>query len=158
VRRAWLEQGPAAAAAAGARLAALFGRDRLHVEIQRHRIAGEERWNRFLVDWARAMGLPLLATNGVLHATPADACVVDVFTCLRHHTTLDAAGRRLAPNRERHLRDESSMRELFADLPEVVDNSGRLAGTLEFTLSNLGYRFRSTPCRRASRRTPSSGR
>jgi error-prone DNA polymerase len=145
VRRAWLEQGPAAAAAAGARLAALFGRDRLHVEIQRHRIAGEERWNRFLVDWARAMGLPLLATNGVLHATPADACVVDVFTCLRHHTTLDAAGRRLAPNRERHLRDESSMRELFADLPEVVDNSGRLAGTLEFTLSNLGYRFPEHP-------------
>ena len=50
VRRAWLERGPAAAAEAGARLAGIFGRDRLHVEIQRHLVPGEERWNRFLVD------------------------------------------------------------------------------------------------------------
>ena len=58
MRRAWLERGPAAAAAAGSRLSAAFGPDRLCVEIQRHRIPGEERCNAFLVDWARAMGLP----------------------------------------------------------------------------------------------------
>jgi len=145
VRRAWLERGPAAAAEAGARLAAIFGRGRLHVEIQRHHVAGEERWNRFLVDWARAAGLPLLATNGVLHATPEGRAVVDVFTCLRHHTTLDAAGRRLAPNAERHLKDGRAMGALFADLPGAVENAGRLAEGLEFTLANLGYRFPDHP-------------
>jgi len=145
VRRAWLERGPAAAAEAGARLAGIFGRDRLHVEIQRHRLAGEERWNRFLVDWARAGRLPLLATNGVLHATPECCSVVDVFTCLRHGTTLDAAGRRLAPNRERHLRGQGEMEELFRDLPEAVANTGELAQRLEFTLANLGYRFPDHP-------------
>jgi error-prone DNA polymerase len=145
VRRAWLERGPAAAQEAGARLAGIFGGDRLHVEIQRHRIAGEERWNRFLVDWAGAARLPLLATNGVLHATPEAACVVDVFTCLRHHTTLDAAGRLLAPNRERHLKEPRAMEDLFRDLPEAVANTGRLAERLEFTLANLGYRFPDHP-------------
>jgi error-prone DNA polymerase len=145
VRRAWLERGPAAAQEAGARLAAIFGPDRLYAEIQRQRVAGEERWNRFLVDWAGATGLPLLATNGVLHATPEAACVADVFTCLRHHVTLDEAGRRLAPNRERHLKGPGEMEALFRDLPEAVANTERLAGRLEFTLANLGYRFPDHP-------------
>jgi len=145
VRRAWVERGPAAAAEAGARLAGIFGRERLHVEIQRHRTAGEERWNGFLVDWARAGRLPLLATNGVLHATPEGCGVLDVFTCLRHHTTLDAAGRRLAPNRERHLKDQRAMEDLFRDLPEAVANTWELSQRLEFTLANLGYRFPDHP-------------
>jgi error-prone DNA polymerase len=145
VRRAWLEHGPAAAAEAAARMEAIFGPDRLYVEIQRHRVPGEERWNTFLVDWARARRLPLLATNGVLHAVPEASCVVDVFTCLRHHTTLDAAGRRLAFNRERHLKTHAEMAALFADLPDAVENAARLAGRLEFTLANLGYRFPDHP-------------
>ena len=145
VRRAWSVEGAAAAAAAGSRLMGIFGKERLHVEIQRHLLAGEERWNAFLVDWARAEGLPLLATNGVLQAAPEASNVVDVFTCLRHHVTLDAAGRRLSANRERHLKGEREMRELFRDLPEAVDNTERLAGTLGFTLANLGYRFPDHP-------------
>ena len=145
VRRAWTERGPDAAAEAASRLLRVFGSGGLYAEVQRHRVPGEERWNAFLVDWARAGGVPLLATNGVLHATPGDAGVVDVFTCLRHHVTLDGAGRRLARNRERHMKGAREMAELFADLPEAVANTGRLADRLGFTLSNLGYRFPDHP-------------
>ena len=141
VRRAWREHGAAAAAAAGARLAAIFGPDQLYVEIQRHLVAGEEAENEFLVDWARASGRPLLATNGVLHATAAARGVADVFTCLRERTTLDAAGRRLTRNRERHLKPAAAMAALFADLPEAVANTETLAARIEFTLADLGYRF-----------------
>ena len=42
-----------------------------------------------------SQGLPLLATGGVNYAIPQHRIVADVFTCLRLHTTLDAAGRRL---------------------------------------------------------------
>jgi error-prone DNA polymerase len=145
VRRAWAARGPAAAAAAGERLAGIFGREGVYVEIQRHRVPGEERWNRFLIDWSASAGLPLLATNGVLHATPESCGVLDVFTCLRHHVTLDTAGRRLAPNRERHLKGPAGMQELFPDLPEALLNTERLAGRLDFTLANLGYRFPDHP-------------
>ena len=141
VRRQWRERGSGAAAAAGGRLAALFGPGRLYVELQRHLIPGEDAENEFLVDWARASRLPLLATSGAVQASPADAGVLDVFTCLRHRTTLDAAGRRLARNRERHLRDGRAMEALFADLPEAVENAGLLAERLQFTLADFGYRF-----------------
>ena len=96
VRRAWRTGGAAAAAAAGERLRRAFGPDRLYAELQRHLVAGEEEENDFITDWARAVGLPLLATNGVLQATPAGRVVADVFACLREHTTLDAAGRQPA--------------------------------------------------------------
>jgi len=141
LRRAWRERGGDAAAAAGERLLGLFGPDRLYVELQRHLLPGEEAENRFLVAWARARDLPLLATNGVLHAGPSGRRVADVFTCLRHHTTLDAAGRRLAANGERHLKGARAMAALFADLPEAVANTGRLAERLRFTLGDLGYHF-----------------
>ena len=141
VRRAWRTAGTEAAAAAGEQLLRAFGPDRLYAEVQRHLVPGEEDENSFLVDWARARRLPLLATNGVLHATPGERNVADVFTCLREHTTLDGAGRKLACNSERHLKDPAAMAALFADLPEAVANTARLAGRLEFTLADLGYRF-----------------
>ncbi|HND62375.1 MAG TPA: error-prone DNA polymerase [Opitutaceae bacterium] len=145
LRRAWRERGPGAAAEAGDRLREIFGADGLRAELQRHLRPGEEDENEFVVDWARARGVPLLATNGVRHATPAAAAVLDVFTCLRHHTTLDQAGRRLAANREAHVKDAAAMTALFPDLPEAVAESARVAARLEFTLADLGYRFPDYP-------------
>lgn len=138
---AWRNQGHDAAAIIGDRLYRIFGDNRLFAEIQRHQLTSEEDGNEFLIAWARAKRLPLLATNGVIQATPQDRRVVDVFTCLREHTTLDAAGRRLAQNAEGHLKDAKTMAAVFADLPEAITNTERLADRLEFTLANLGYRF-----------------
>jgi error-prone DNA polymerase len=56
------------------------------------------RINRELIDVARAYRLPLLATNGVKCAKPYGREVLDVFTCIREHTHLDAAGKLLAQN------------------------------------------------------------
>ncbi len=119
----------------------VFGRARLRVEIQRHLLRGEEAVNTMLIQLARAFGVPLLATNGALHATPEGRPALDVFTCLRHHTHLDAAGRLLAPNSERFLKSGAEMAALFHDLPEAIENTARLADRLGFDLSDLGYEF-----------------
>ena len=118
-----------------------FGRDHLYVQLTRHRLRDDARLDRLLRDLAAHLRLPLLATNAPLHATRADRLLCDAFTCLRHHTTLDHAGALLAPNGERHLKSPRQMRELFADVPEAVDHTLRLAERLDFTLENLGYRF-----------------
>jgi len=137
-----LERGDLAAAEAGvARLEAVFGKDRVYVEIQRHLERGEQLVNGLLVDLARARRLPLAATGGVLYAERPQRAVMDVFTCIRNHTHLDAAGLLLSRNSERALKPEARMRALFADLPEAVENTGRLASRLSFSLENLGYEF-----------------
>lgn len=145
VRREWVQRGGKAAGEAGARLVEVFGRDRVYVELQRHHLSDEEPHNDFLIGWARANRLPLLATNGVTHAEPQGRHVVDVFTCMREHTTLDTGGRRLARNAERHVKGNVAMQALFADLPEAIAHTEELASRLEFTLDNLGYRFPDFP-------------
>jgi error-prone DNA polymerase len=122
-----------------------FGRQNIYVEIQRHFIRREERRNRELIDLAQQFQLPLLATNGVQYATPNHREVLDVFTCIREHTHLDAAGKVLSQNSERHLKSDAEMRELFRDLPEAITNTERLADRLPFSLENIGYEFPEFP-------------
>ncbi|HTD64910.1 MAG TPA: error-prone DNA polymerase [Candidatus Limnocylindria bacterium] len=118
-----------------------FGPQNVYVEVQRHHRRGEERIKNALKEIAAQHRLPLLATNAVLYAEPAGRHVIDVFTCLRNHTHLDAAGLLLEWNSERYLKTPEQMRALFADLPEAVENTVRLAERLEFSLENLGYEF-----------------
>ncbi|MCQ4504001.1 hypothetical protein NON27_27835, partial [Vibrio parahaemolyticus] len=65
--------------------------------------------------------------------------------CIRHGTTIEHAGRRLAANAERYLKSPRQMRALFSDLPQALANTCGLADRLDFTLANLGYRFPDYP-------------
>ena len=122
-----------------------FGHENVFVELQRHFIRGEERINRELIALARAYQLPLIATNGVQYAKPYGREVLDVFTCIREHTHLDAAGKLLTQNAERHLKSDRQIRAIFSDLPEAIENTSWLAERLTFSLENLGYEFPEYP-------------
>jgi error-prone DNA polymerase len=124
-----------------ARLAAAFGRENVYAELQRHYDPVEEARNQAVAEVARGLGLPLLATNGVAHATPAQREVLDVFTCLRNHTTLKRAGRALSRNAARHLKSPAAMARLFRDVPEAIARTEELSARLGFTLADLGYEF-----------------
>ena len=123
----------------------IFGAGNLFVELQRHRVRGEEHIINCLLALAATHHLPLLATNGPLYAKPYGREVLDVFTCIRNHTHLDAAGKLLARNSERHIKNVQAMRQLFADLPGAIENTCILADRLRFSLENLGYEFPKYP-------------
>ena len=125
------------------RLERIFGREHLAIEVQRHRLRGDQRRIRALTELADRTGLPLVASNGVRYATKEGRVLHDAFTALRHHTTLDDAGLKLAPNSQHYLKGGKEMRALFADLPGAVEQSGRMAAQAAagFTLQDLGYKF-----------------
>jgi error-prone DNA polymerase len=127
------------------RLASAFGKDNVYVEMQRHLLRGEALLHERLLHLCQRHGLPPLATGGVSGAQRQDREILDLFTCMRLHTTLDAAGCALAPNNECHLRPAAEMARLFAHIPEAVANSVRLAETLPFTLKDLDYGFPEHP-------------
>jgi error-prone DNA polymerase len=126
-------------------LVEIFGQGDVYVELQRHFHRQQEARNRAAVELARALKLPLLATNGVCYATLPERELCDVFTAIRNHKTLTSAGRLLARNSERHLKSPQQMQELFADLPEALANTVELSSRLEFTLEALGYEFPKYP-------------
>jgi len=123
----------------------VFGKQNVYAELQRHFNREEEARNQAVVEIARRLHLPLLATNGVNHATAAQREVADVFTCIRNHVRLETAGRLLARNSERYLKSAKTMQQLFADLPEAIHNTIELSSRLEFTLEDLGYEFPKYP-------------
>ncbi len=131
-------------------LCELFGRENVYVELQRHYGCEEEARNQAAVEIARKLSVPLLATNGVCHATPDERELLDVFTCIRHHRVLATAGRLLNRNSERHLKSPAEMERLFADLPEAIANTQELSSRLEFTLNDLGYEFPKYPVPKGS--------
>ncbi len=142
--RALATGGPAAAAETLDRLAGIFP-GRLHVELQRHGRRDQERRNRLLLELARRHRLPVVATGGVAHARPEDRDLLDLVTCIREGTTVDAAGRLLEPNRERHLRPPEAMAARFPDLPGAVRAAAELARRFELELDDMGYRFPDFP-------------
>ncbi|MFM2167669.1 MAG: hypothetical protein RIS79_2040 [Verrucomicrobiota bacterium] len=123
----------------------IFGREHVFVELHRHRVPRENDRVRRCCDLALAAKLPLIATNAPLYARPEGRMLLDAFTALRHHTTLDEAGLRLAPNAERCLKSAAQMRELFHDLPEALASTQRIVESVEFGLENLGYEFPQYP-------------
>ena len=122
-------------------LIALYGRGNVYVELQRHYNRAQEARNQAAIELAHALHLPLLATQGAQYAKPEERQILDAFTCIRNHCTLDTAGRLLARNSERYLKSPDAMLRLFADLPEATANTLELSARLKFSLNDLGYEF-----------------
>ena len=127
------------------RLVTVYGRFNVHVELQRHLSRAQEAQNDWLRARASGLRLPLVATNAPRLVAREDRPLLDVLTCIREHTTLDAAGRLLSQNSERFMKSGRVMERLFADCPEAVANAGELSLRLGFTLKDLGYQFPDYP-------------
>ena len=115
----------------------IFSKTNVYVDLERHYLRAAEVRNRALLD----LGLPAVVTGGVSHAGAGDRPLLDVLTCIRRHTTIQAAGRLLGQNAERHLKSGAERGALFADVPDAVARTRELADRLEFTLEDLGYQF-----------------
>ena len=94
---------------------------------------------------ATSAGVPLLATNEVLYHHPARRPLQDVLTCIREKTTIEAVGKRLQANAERHLKPAEEMARLFRDMPEAIAETMRFAGCVVFSLDQLKYQYPDEP-------------
>ena len=123
------------------RLVDIFGRGNIFAEVQRHMHREEEARNQAQIAAARRLRVPIVATNGIRYATPAQREAMDALSCIRNHVPLAAAGRLLERNNERYLKSAAEMARLFADLPDAIANTQEISTRLQFTLADLGYEF-----------------
>jgi DNA-directed DNA polymerase III PolC len=93
---------------------------------------------------ASQVEIPLLAINDVLYHTPERRPLQDVLTAIRTHVPLDAAGRRLSVNAERHLKTPAAMAWLFRSIPEAIEETCKLSARLTFSLDELAYQYPDT--------------
>jgi error-prone DNA polymerase len=90
-----------------------------------------------LADIAGHACVPLIAVNDVLYHAPKRRALQDIITCIREHTTIDAAGRLLEANAERHFKPPTEMARLFRKTPEAVRQTQAFLDSCRFSLDEL---------------------
>ena len=119
-----------AARAMSVRLAELFP-GRFYIELMRHGMEDETRIEAALVNLAYVQGVPLLATNDVYFGPRDKYHAHDALMCIAESAHIDDEKRaRVTP--DHCFRPAEEMRELFADLPEAVDNTLAVARRCAF--------------------------
>jgi DNA polymerase III subunit alpha len=120
-----MERDVAAATAVAAKYQDIFGKENYFIEIQDAGVEAQRRVLPDLVEVARSIGAPLLATND-LHYTRADeADAHDVLLCIQTGKTRDDQDRLRFGSQEYYLKSAAEMRARFpADrFPGATDNT-----------------------------------
>ena len=126
--------GPAAAARELDRLTALFGKDRVVVELIDHGLPTDTTRNAVLARLAADAGLPVVATNNVHYAQPRRHKLAAAIAAVRARRSLDAMDGWLPPAGTAHLRSGEEMLARFHRYDGAVARSVELANQLEFSL------------------------
>jgi len=122
--------------AAAAEEVAQLGR-RLALTVARHHVAGDEARVAASRAIGERLGIPVAVVNDVETHERRRQVLQDVLTCVRLGTTVDKAGRRLAPNAERTLKGPEEMARLWADFPEGLEASVEIAERCRFRMEEI---------------------
>ncbi len=110
------------------------------LELQRHGIAEQERTNSLVQRLAGELGLPLVADNDTHFLNAGDHDVHDSLCCISMGKTKDDPAR-LHYSPELYLKSPQEMAELFADVPEALANTARIADRCRVTLGGAASHF-----------------
>jgi DNA polymerase-3 subunit alpha len=123
VLQALMNQGFDAALEKAGRLQDIFGRDHLFVELQDHGIPEQRRTNPQLLELARRLQAPLLATNDSHYVHQHDAVAHDALLCVQTGSLMSDPDRFKFHGDHHYLKTAGEMRRLFAEVPSACDNS-----------------------------------
>lgn len=124
-----------AARKAAGEYAEILGPGNFYIEVQDHSMPDEQRVHAQLVELARDMNLPLLATNDThyTHKTQADAH--DLLLCIQTGSNLDTPGRMRFETAESYLKGADEMARLFnGELPDALRNTLVVAEQVDLQL------------------------
>ncbi|MDX6226712.1 MAG: polymerase subunit alpha, partial [Frankiales bacterium] len=113
---------------AGARKAAgelqeIFGRDSFFLELMEHGLDLERRVRADLLQLARDLAMPMIATNDLHYTYEKDAEAHEVLLCVQSGKTMADPNRFKLDGHDYYLKSPEQMRTLWSELPEACDNT-----------------------------------
>ncbi len=110
--------------------------NRYYLELHRTGREGEESYLHAAIALALASEAPVVATNDVRFLRPEDFEAHEARICIHEGRTLNDPRRLRRYSEQQYLRTPAEMAELFADLPEALENTVEIACrcNLELTL------------------------
>ena len=128
---------------AAGRMQDLFGKENYYVEVMDHDNSIEKRVRNELLDLARKIDAPLIATNDSHYVKAGDAPIQDAMLCINSGSTLQDPDRFTFDGTGYHLRSSEEMHELFGDLPGACENTLLVAErcNVSFTTADEGANY-----------------
>jgi len=98
-----------------------------YLEIQRHPIPELEKVNQALIPMSDELGIPLVATNDVHYIHREDAPSHDLLLCIGTNSSIHDEKRIKMAGPFYYLRSPQEMAEAYRDIPQALENTGRIA-------------------------------
>ncbi|BCO30490.1 DNA-directed DNA polymerase [Thiohalobacter sp. COW1] len=114
--------------------------DRFYLELQRTGREYEEDYLHAAVDLAAQQGVPVVATNDVRFIQADGFEAHEARVCIHDGRTLDDPRRPRLYSDQQYLKTPEAMAELFADIPEALENTVEIARRCNLELT-LGENF-----------------
>lgn len=114
--------------------------DRFYLELVRTGRPDEETYLHFAIELAEEVELPVVATNEVVFISEDLFDAHEIRVAIHDGYTLEDPRRPKNYSPEQYLRTEEEMCELFADIPEALENSVEIAKRCNVTV-RLGEYF-----------------
>ena len=96
--------------------------DKFYIEIQRHSDQNEFAFEKFNLAQSLELEIPLIATNEVFYLNKDMHEAHDALICIKNKTYVNDKNR-LKFSNQHYFKNNSEMSELFADLPEALENN-----------------------------------
>ncbi len=114
--------------------------ERFYLELQRTGRANEEKYIHAAVDLALDADVPVVATNDVCFLEADDFEPHEIRVCIHDGKVLEDKNRPRRYTSQQYLRTPEEMAELFADIPEAIENTWLIAERCNIELS-LGKNY-----------------
>jgi DNA polymerase-3 subunit alpha len=123
---------PAARKVAG-ELQDIFGRESFFCELMDHGIDIERRAHAGLIELARDLSIPMLATNDLHYTFERDAEAHEVLLCVQSGRTMADPTRLRFDGTDFYLKSPAEMRHVWRERPEACDNTLLIAERCDVT-------------------------
>ena len=96
--------------------------DKFYIEIQRHGDQNEIGFEKFNLNKSLNLKIPIIATHEIFYINQELHEAHDALICIKEKTYVNEKNR-LRFSNQHYLKNNSEMSELFADLPEALENN-----------------------------------
>ena len=105
----------------------IFGKENYYIELMDHGLDIERRVTKDLLEIAKRLDAPLVATNDSHYVREEDASAQDALLCINSGSRLTDPGRFKFDGSGYYIRSSEEMRQIFKEFPEACDNTLEIA-------------------------------
>lgn len=120
----------------------IFGEGNFFLElVDRPEIAEQQTANATLIELGKELGVPVVATKNTFYLKPGDVEAWKILNCIKGQQTIETFERRQQNDYDASMVSGEYMETRFADVPEAIENTRRIADRCNVALELGKWNF-----------------